>query len=179
MVNLQPYSPHDKQETLAQRCWHSIEPMLGERDWNAVWSVVQNIIKLSTIAWIILLNFFSIVKGDLSPLYGMNNYVLIWDDWLSCDPLGGSHDSQSPHIRKHLCPILWQLWFICHKSYYIWQMTCVGPTDKSFTGIDMICMWNRNNGVRGAVYIRKYGYICWQHWISGMTTPLTRSILYN
>ena len=40
-------------------------------------------------------------------LYGMNNYVLIWGDWLSCDPLRGSHDSQSPQIRKHLCPILW------------------------------------------------------------------------
>ena len=36
----------------------------------------------------------------------MNNYVLIWGDWLSCDPLRGSHDSQSPHIRKHLCPHL-------------------------------------------------------------------------
>ena len=43
------------------------------------------------------------------PLYGMNNYVLIWGDWLSCDPLRRSDDSQSPHIRKHLCPILWQL----------------------------------------------------------------------
>ena len=32
------------------------------------------------------------------PLYSMNNYVLIWDDWLSCDPLSESHDSQSPHI---------------------------------------------------------------------------------
>ena len=40
------------------------------------------------------------------PLYGMNNYVLIWGDWISCDPLGGSHDSQSPHIRKHSCPTL-------------------------------------------------------------------------
>ena len=33
----------------------------------------------------------------------------IWGDWLSCDALRGSHDSQSPHIRKHLCPMLWQL----------------------------------------------------------------------
>ena len=32
------------------------------------------------------------------PLYGMNNYVLIWGDWLSCDPLRGSHNSQSPYI---------------------------------------------------------------------------------
>ena len=72
--------------------------------------------------------------GDLKVIYhslhGMNNYVLIWGDrlscdrlrrshdsqspyiWgdrLSCDSLGGSHDSLSPHIRKHLCPILWQL----------------------------------------------------------------------
>ena len=49
------------------------------------------------------------LKVIYHPLYGMNNYVLIWGDWLSCDPLRGSHDSQSPHIRKHLCPILWQL----------------------------------------------------------------------
>ena len=55
------------------------------------------------------------VKGDLLPLYSMNNDVLLWGDWLSCDPLRGPHDSQSPHIKKHLCPILWQLWFICHK----------------------------------------------------------------
>ena len=79
---------------------------------------------------------FPHLKVIYHPLYGMNNYVLIWGDWLSCDPLRGSHDSQSPHIsgdcllcdplrqshdsqsphiRKHLCPILWQLWFICHK----------------------------------------------------------------
>ena len=55
------------------------------------------------------------LKVIYHPLYGMNNYVLIWGDWLSCDPLRGSHDSQSPHIRNHLCPILWQLRFICHK----------------------------------------------------------------
>ena len=34
----------------------------------------------------------------------MNNYVLIWGDWLSCDPFRGSHYTQSPHIRKHFCP---------------------------------------------------------------------------
>ena len=50
-----------------------------------------------------------ILKVIYPPLYGMNTYVLIWGDWLSCDPLRWSHDSQSPHIRKHLCPILWQL----------------------------------------------------------------------
>ena len=38
------------------------------------------------------------VKGD-----GMNNYVLIWGDWLSCDPLRASHDSQSPSCRKIKC----------------------------------------------------------------------------
>ena len=52
------------------------------------------------------------LKVIYHPLYGMNNYVLIWGDRLSCDSLRGSHDSQSP---QHLCPILWQLWFICHK----------------------------------------------------------------
>ena len=50
-----------------------------------------------------------LLKVIYHPLYGMSNYVLIWGDWLSCDPLRGSHDSQSPHIRKHLGPILWQL----------------------------------------------------------------------
>ena len=44
------------------------------------------------------------LKVIYHPLYGMNNYVLIWGDWLSCDPLRGSHDSKSPHIRKYLCP---------------------------------------------------------------------------
>ena len=29
--------------------------------------------------------------------------------------IGYHDDSQSPHIRTHLCPILWQLCFICHK----------------------------------------------------------------
>ena len=43
------------------------------------------------------------------------NHPIYGGDWLSCDPFRGSHDSQLPHIRKHLCPILWQLWFICHK----------------------------------------------------------------
>ena len=56
-----------------------------------------------------------IFKVIYHPLYGMNKYVFIWGDWISCGPLRGSHDSQSPHIRKHLCPILWQLCFICHK----------------------------------------------------------------
>ena len=35
--------------------------------------------------------FFNIdllLKVIYHPLYGMNNYVLIWGDWLSCDPLG-------------------------------------------------------------------------------------------
>ena len=39
-------------------------------------------------------------------LYGMNNYVLIWGDWLSCDPPRGSHESQSPHIWGWLS-IMW------------------------------------------------------------------------
>ena len=56
----------------------------------------------------------NLLKVIYQPLYSMNNDVLIWGDWLACDPLRGSHDSQSPHIRKHLCTILWQLWFICH-----------------------------------------------------------------
>ena len=52
-------------------------------------------------------------KGHMidHPIYGC--------DWLSCDSLRGSYDSQSPHIRKHLCPILWQLYFSQIYSYYI------------------------------------------------------------
>ena len=38
-----------------------------------------------------------VLKVIYHPLYGMDNYVLIWGDWLSCDPLRGSHDSKSPH----------------------------------------------------------------------------------
>ena len=49
----------------------------------------------------------SILKVIYHPLYSMNNYVLIWGDWLSCDPLRGSHDSQSPHI--------WGDWLSCDR----------------------------------------------------------------
>ena len=46
-----------------------------------------------------------LLKVIYHPLYGMNMYVLIWGDWLSCDPIRGSHDSQSPHI--------WGDWLSC------------------------------------------------------------------
>ena len=39
-----------------------------------------------------------VLKVIYHPLYSMNNYVLIWGDRLSYDPLRGSHDSQSHHI---------------------------------------------------------------------------------
>ena len=53
------------------------------------------------------------LKVTYHSIYSMNKFVtnisncykmghkcfLIWGDWLSCDPLRGSHDSQSPHIR--------------------------------------------------------------------------------
>ena len=56
--------------------------------------------------------YLCILKVIYHSLYSMNNFVtnksklprdgaqglLIWGDWLSCDPLRGSHDSQSPHI---------------------------------------------------------------------------------
>ena len=28
------------------------------------------------------------LEGDLSPLHGFNNYVLIWGDWLLCPYMG-------------------------------------------------------------------------------------------
>ena len=72
------------------------------------WNRTMGHITASRIYMVGLLHFslYIYIKGDI---YGMNNYVLIWGDWLSCDPLRGSHDSQSPHIRTHLCPILRQL----------------------------------------------------------------------
>ena len=57
------------------------------------------------------------LKVIYHPLYGMNNYVLIygdWEghmianhpiyggDWLSCDPLRGSHDSQLCELFRKL-----------------------------------------------------------------------------
>ena len=58
-----------------------------------------------------------LLKVIYHPLYGMNMYVLIWGDWLSCDPIRGSHDSQSPHIRKHLVATL--IYLSQNYSYYI------------------------------------------------------------
>ena len=69
----------------------------------------MKIVFIQTLNITVLLYVYVSLKVIYHPLYGMNNYILIWGDWLSCDPLRGSHDSQSPHIRKHLCPILWQL----------------------------------------------------------------------
>ena len=60
------------------------------------------------VAWILP----AFLKVIYHPLYGMNNDVLIWGDWQSCDLLRGSQDSQSPHIKK------WQLWFICQKNIH-------------------------------------------------------------
>ena len=51
----------------------------------------------------------------LSEGHMIANHPIHGGDRLSCDSLRGSHDSHSPHIREHLCPFLWQLWFICHK----------------------------------------------------------------
>ena len=47
------------------------------------------------------------------PIYGVIGYhvthseghMIAWGDWLSCDTLRGSHDSQSPHI--------WGDWLSC------------------------------------------------------------------
>ena len=61
------------------------------------------------------------LKVIYHPLYGMNNYVLIWDDWLSCDPLRGSHDSQSPPYKETLVPhlVTTLIYLSQNYSYYI------------------------------------------------------------
>ena len=46
------------------------------------------------------------------------NHPIYGGDWLSCDSLRGSHDSQSPLIRKHLCPILWQTLIYLSQIYF-------------------------------------------------------------
>ena len=40
------------------------------------------------------------------PLYGMNNYVLIWGDRLSCDPIRGSQDHPITPYKETLVPHL-------------------------------------------------------------------------
>ena len=55
------------------------------------------------------------LKVIYHPLYGMNNDVLIWGDWLTRDPFRGSHDSQSPHIWDDCAPACGYFRFICHK----------------------------------------------------------------
>ena len=63
-------------------------------------------------------SYFVKRKVIYHPLYGMNNYVLIWGDWLSCDPLRGSHDSQSPPtLVPHLVATL--IYLSQNYSYYI------------------------------------------------------------
>ena len=63
------------------------------------------------------------LKVIYHPLYGMNNYVFIWGDWLSCDPHRGSHDSQSPHtpyketLVPHLVATL--IYLSQNYSYYV------------------------------------------------------------
>ena len=64
--------------------------------------------RAATIACINMVKFVQVMlKVIYHPLYNMNNFVtnklklpqdgfLIWGDWLSCDSLRGSHDSQSP-----------------------------------------------------------------------------------
>ena len=49
----------------------------------------------------------------------MNNYVLIWGDWLSCDSPRRSHDSQSPHICG---------WFVIMWPITPYKETLVPPT---------------------------------------------------
>ena len=48
-----------------------------------------NVIKMFCVYLVALLTPCSL-KVIYHPLYSMNNYVLIWGDWL-CDPLRGSH----------------------------------------------------------------------------------------
>ena len=69
-----------------------------------VWSQIKQM-------WVI----FTHLKVIYHPLYGINNYVLIWGDWLSCDPLRGSHDSQSPHISIRSIRIQ----YVLYKLYYV------------------------------------------------------------
>ena len=61
------------------------------------------------------------LKVIYHPLYGMNNYVLIWDDWLSYDPLRGSHDKPITPYKETLVPHLMAAFIYLTQiySYYI------------------------------------------------------------
>ena len=54
--------------------------------------------QIQPISWRTSMNKFVTNKSNM-PQYGEQVFPYIGGDWLSCDPLRGSHDSQSPHIR--------------------------------------------------------------------------------
>ena len=50
------------------------------------------------------------LKVIYHPLYGMNNDVLIWGDWLSCDPLRGSHEEEEEEEEESLFNRKYMVW---------------------------------------------------------------------
>ena len=111
------------------RCWCTdregtklpdTETMPGESMLSCEEEVEGNM--MTACMWYTVMSLKSITGFSLTlkviyhPIYSMNKFVtnyhkmghkcfLIWGDWLSCDPLRESHDSQSPHI--------WGDWLSC------------------------------------------------------------------
>ena len=79
------------------------------------------------------------LKVIYHPLYGMNNYVLIWGDWLSCDPLRGSHDSPITPYKETLVPHLVATLIYLSQiySYYI-RGDMSHLTSSSLMSVDLV-----------------------------------------
>ena len=74
--------------------------------------------KMRAVTYYIMTLYEVILKVIYHPLYCMNNYVLIWGDWLSCDLLRGSHESP---YKKTLVPhlVATLIYLSQNYSYYI------------------------------------------------------------
>ena len=73
------------------------------------------IVSWETVLYDYLMPSWISLKVIYHLLYGMSNYVLIWGDWLSCDPLRGSHDKET--LVPHLVATL--IYLSQNYSYYI------------------------------------------------------------
>ena len=96
-------------------------------------------------------NTFSVINGDLI-WYGLNNYVLLWSDWLSCDPLRWSHDSQSPH-KETLVPHLVATLIYLSQNYSYYIRGNIQPLSACF---DIFTSLHWNDVLYGLV--NQYGY---------------------
>ena len=127
--------------------------------WRTWWLRVNtNLIHKSVIPTLTQLKVIS------HPLYGMNNYVLIWGDWLSCDPLRGSHDSQSPPNKETLVPHL------VATLIYLSQIYSYIRSDRS--PLRATTQQTQNFDIKVGIRQRKASHSCW--WCEESLVPNLR-----